>query len=99
MSAIEERISDRHLPKLLRAMLRAGVMQHGLPALQAQWRATGPSLSPVKDALGEVFESCIDVGYYLDGWPLLVGVLLDGHRPGRLWGQFPARGRCPTGRE
>ena len=26
MSAIEERISDRHLLKLLRAMLRAGVM-------------------------------------------------------------------------
>jgi RNA-directed DNA polymerase len=29
MSAIEERISDRHLLKLLRAMLRAGVMQDG----------------------------------------------------------------------
>ena len=29
MSAIEERVSDRHLLKLLRAMLRAGVMQDG----------------------------------------------------------------------
>src|SRR5450755_2652309 len=29
MSAIEERISDRHLLKLLRAMLRSGVMQDG----------------------------------------------------------------------
>lgn len=29
MSAIEERISDRHLLKLLRVMLRAGVMQDG----------------------------------------------------------------------
>jgi group II intron reverse transcriptase/maturase len=29
MSAIEERISDRHVLKLLRAMLRAGVMQGG----------------------------------------------------------------------
>ena len=29
MSAIEERISDRHVLKLLRAMLRAGVMQDG----------------------------------------------------------------------
>jgi RNA-directed DNA polymerase len=27
MSAIEERISDRHVLKLLRAMLRAGVME------------------------------------------------------------------------
>ena len=29
MSAIEERVSDRHLLKLLRAILRAGVMQDG----------------------------------------------------------------------
>jgi RNA-directed DNA polymerase len=29
MSAIEERISDRHVLKLLRAMLRAGVMEDG----------------------------------------------------------------------
>ena len=29
MSAVEERIGDRHLLKLLRAMLRAGVMQDG----------------------------------------------------------------------
>ena len=29
MSAIEERIVDRHLLKLLRAMLRAGVMEDG----------------------------------------------------------------------
>jgi hypothetical protein len=29
MSAIEERISDHHVLKLLRAMLRAGVMEDG----------------------------------------------------------------------
>jgi RNA-directed DNA polymerase len=29
MQAVEERISDRNLLKLLRAMLRAGVMQDG----------------------------------------------------------------------
>jgi RNA-directed DNA polymerase len=29
MSAIEERISDRHVLKLLRAMLRSGVMEDG----------------------------------------------------------------------
>jgi RNA-directed DNA polymerase len=29
MSAIEERVSDRHVLKLLRAMLRAGVLQDG----------------------------------------------------------------------
>jgi len=29
MSAIEERIVDRHVLKLLRAMLRAGVLENG----------------------------------------------------------------------
>src|SRR6202035_1592490 len=37
MSAIEERIVDRHLLKLLRAMLRAGVLENGA----VKRRATG----------------------------------------------------------
>ena len=69
--------------------------QHGLPALHAQFGATITWISPVKDALGEVFLSCIDVGYYLDGWPLLVGVLLDGHRPGQVLGPIPGAGPVP----
>jgi hypothetical protein len=69
--------------------------QHDLPALHAQFGATIPRISPVKDALGEVFVSCIDVGYYLDGWPLLVGVLLDGHRPGQVLGPIPGARPVP----
>jgi hypothetical protein len=69
--------------------------QHGLPALHAQFGATITWISPVKDALGEVFLSCIDVGYYLDGWPLLAGVLLDGHRPGQVLGPIPGAGPVP----
>jgi hypothetical protein len=69
--------------------------QHGLPALRAQWGSTVTSISPVKDALGEVFVSCIDVGYFLDGWPLLVGVLLDGHRPGQVLGPIPGARPVP----
>jgi RNA-directed DNA polymerase len=30
MTAVEERIADRHVLKLLRAMLRAGVMEDGM---------------------------------------------------------------------
>jgi hypothetical protein len=69
--------------------------QHDLPALHPQWGDTLLSISPVKDALGEVFLSCIDVGYYLDGWPLLVGVLLDGHRPGQVLGPIPGARPVP----
>src|SRR5579872_3860091 len=32
--------------------------QHGLPALHAQWGHTVPWISPIHDALGEVFLSC-----------------------------------------
>jgi RNA-directed DNA polymerase len=47
MSAIEERISDRHLLKLLRAMLRAGVMEHGAVRRSVAGTPQGGVLSPV----------------------------------------------------
>ena len=47
MSAIEERIVDRHILKLLRAMLRAGVLENGAVKRSAtgtpQGRVTHPS--------------------------------------------------------
>jgi group II intron reverse transcriptase/maturase len=46
MSAIEERISDRHVLKLLRAMLRAGVMQDGAVRRSAAGTPQGGVLSP-----------------------------------------------------
>jgi RNA-directed DNA polymerase len=46
MSAIEERISDRHVLKLLRAMLRAGVMQDGAVMRSAAGTPQGGVLSP-----------------------------------------------------
>ena len=42
-----------------------------------------------------MFVSCIDAGYYLDGWPLQVGVLLDGHRPGQVLGPIPGARPVP----
>jgi group II intron reverse transcriptase/maturase len=47
MWAIEERVSDRHLLKLLRAMLRAGVMQDGAVHRDATGTPQGGVLSPV----------------------------------------------------
>ena len=47
MSAIEERVSDRHLLELLRAMLRAGVMQDGAVHRDVTGTPQGGVLSPV----------------------------------------------------
>src|SRR6516162_10406437 len=47
MSAIEERVSDRHLLKLLRAMLRAGVMTDGAVTRSDTGTPQGGVLSPV----------------------------------------------------
>jgi hypothetical protein len=63
--------------------------QHGLHALHVQFGHTIAWISPVHDDLGEVFLSCVDAEYYLDGWPLQAAVLVDGQRPGRVLGPIP----------
>jgi RNA-directed DNA polymerase len=47
VSAIEERISDRHVLKLLRAMLRAGVLEHGAVRRSVAGTPQGGVVSPV----------------------------------------------------
>ena len=47
MSAIEERIVDRHILKLLRAMLRAGVLEDGSVKRSASGTPQGGVISPV----------------------------------------------------
>ena len=47
MSAIEERIVDRHILKLLRAMLRAGVLENGSVKRSATGTPQGGVISPV----------------------------------------------------
>ena len=69
--------------------------QHGLPALHAQFGETIAWITPVKDALGEVFLSCIDAAYYLHGWPIQVAVLLDGRQPGQVLGPIPGARPVP----
>jgi RNA-directed DNA polymerase len=46
MSAIEERIADRHVLKLVRAMLRAGVMQDGTVTRDVTGTPQGGVVSP-----------------------------------------------------
>ena len=47
MSAIEERIVDRHVLKLLRAMLRAGVMEDGAVTRSVAGTPQGGVISPL----------------------------------------------------
>jgi group II intron reverse transcriptase/maturase len=47
MAAIEERVSDRHVLKLLRAMLRAGVMENGAVRREVAGTPQGGVISPV----------------------------------------------------
>jgi hypothetical protein len=69
--------------------------QQGLPELHAEFGHTIATISPVHDALGEVFLSCIDTEYYLHGWPLNVAVLLDGSQPGQVLGPIPGARPVP----
>jgi hypothetical protein len=63
--------------------------QHGLPGLTAEWGHAIHRIAPVRDSTGELFLSCVDTEYYLRGWPIAAGVLLDARQPGRTLGAIP----------
>jgi RNA-directed DNA polymerase len=69
MTAIEERISDRNLLKLLRAMLRAGVMEHGAITRTRSGTPQGGVVSPV---LANVYLHRLDRGWGTRGCGVLV---------------------------
>jgi RNA-directed DNA polymerase len=47
MTAVEERISDRHVLNLLGALLRAGVMEEGVVRHRATGTPQGEVISPL----------------------------------------------------
>lgn len=63
--------------------------QHGVPGLVPEFGHVIRRIRAVSDSEGEVFLSCIDTEYYLNGWPLDVAVLLDAAQPGRVLGPLP----------
>ena len=69
MAAIEERIVDRHVLKLLRAMLRAGVMQNGTLMRRDAGTPQGGVISPV---LANVYLHRLDRGWERCGHGVLV---------------------------
>ena len=69
MSAIEERIVDRHVLKLLRAMLRAGVMEDGSVARGATGTPQGGVISP---CLCNIYLHRLDRGWAERGPGVLV---------------------------
>ena len=69
MSAIEERISDRKILKLLRAMLRAGVMQDGAVRRDVAGTPQGGVISPL---LANVYLHRLDRAWRARGRGVLV---------------------------
>ena len=63
--------------------------QRGLRALTPEWGHAINVIPSYPDSVGTLFVSCIDTEYYLHGWGLGAGVLLDARRPGRVLGQIP----------
>ena len=65
------------------------VRRQGLPALHPEWGHTITTISPLADSVGELFMSCLDAEYYLHGWPLAFGVLVDARAPGHPLDAIP----------
>lgn len=65
------------------------LVQRGLPGLVPEWGHVISRIRPVTNSEGEVFLSCIDTEYYLHGWPLDAGVLVDAAQPGQVLGPIP----------
>ena len=64
MPALEERIIDRHLLKLLRALLRAGVMEEGAVRRSVTGTPQGGVVSPL---LGNVYLHRLDRAWQTRG--------------------------------
>jgi hypothetical protein len=69
--------------------------QHGLPGLTPVWGHTILRIKPAANSLGELFVSCVDAEYYLNGWPLATGVLVDARRPGQALAALPGTKPVP----
>jgi hypothetical protein len=67
----------------------------GLTRLSAQWGAVLTRISPYTGSVGRPFISCISTEFYLNNWPLLAGVLLDGGHPGTAPASLPAMSPLP----
>jgi hypothetical protein len=84
-----------HGPTRPRADAICRLGQHGLPDLTPVWGHTLLRIKPVPNSVGALFVSCVDTEYYLNGWPLATGLLLDARRPGQVLGGLPGTHPVP----
>src|SRR4029077_19815818 len=61
----------------------------GLPSLVAEGGSVLIRVVPQRQLLGRAFVSCASTAYTLEGWPLLVSVLLDATHPGTEPAELP----------
>jgi hypothetical protein len=69
--------------------------QHGLPGLTPEWGHTINRIPRDNNYVGELFVSCVSTEYYLHGWPLASGLLLDARHPGQVLGPLPGAQPVP----
>ena len=55
----------------------------GLPGLQPKWGDFAPGLTGYRGVVGDATQSCVDIEYYFDGWPLQASILVDAEQPGQ----------------
>jgi hypothetical protein len=68
----------------------------GLSGLTPQWGHLASAILPYPGhIIGQAFFSCIDIEYYLQGWPLDAAILLDAGHPGALPAAIPGLVRVP----
>src|SRR5262249_25777788 len=62
----------------------------GVKQLSAQWGTVVTRIRGYAASVGRPFLSCISTEYYLENWPLLAALLLDGPEPGQTPAVLPA---------
>jgi hypothetical protein len=61
----------------------------GVAGLTAQWGGTIRHIRSVTGIIGRPFLGCADTEYYLENWPLDIGVVLDATQPGAAPAPLP----------
>jgi hypothetical protein len=88
--------SSGTMPTVASFFVPAGCIPRGDPIMMPDMNTgTGPLAGTKNTAARSPVGRARELTYYMDGWPLQVGVLLDGHRPGQVLGPIPVARPVP----
>lgn len=91
-----QRSTKPTLPRVTHSRGPCALDASGIRGLSAQWSHVASAIAPYPGTLvGRAFFSCIDVEYFLRGWPLDAAILLDAAVPGAPPASIPGLGPVP----